>query len=53
MIQSFLNTIKSLKSLFEVNKPVDNKNLLDALPDTMNIEEYIDTLPDCSDADLL
>lgn len=51
MIQGFANIWSRLKKLlFRMEDTTDD--ILDQLPKDITVEEYLDTQPDCSHADL-
>lgn len=53
MIQRFIHIIKSLKHQFVYADSSMEENILDVLPDTLEIRDYLDTIPDSEELDLL
>jgi len=53
MIQKLLQSIKLIAGILNPIEKKGEENTLDLLRDTLNVDEYLDTLPNCTDADLL
>lgn len=53
MIQSISKFMTQLKKYFGSKDDDPAKTPLDQLPDTLDIKEYLETLPNCTDADLI
>jgi len=53
MIQNLLNALSKIKNLFSDSSSLNDDALLDRLPETMDVQEYLDTQPDLKDSDLI
>ena len=53
MIQQFHIIIQIIKDLIFNSKADQSQEPLDKLPNTIDIDEYLETLPNCKDTSLL